>query len=261
MSKQDFVFCFFNCIKSYFGCYDSGTMNTLGIINELWRYPFKSMGGQRLESCMVTSKGVVGDRGWAVRDSETGKLGSGKRMPALLMCNARYLSEPTEGAVGHVEISFPDGSTVRTDQEDASERLSSYVGKPVTLESSNGEHFDDLQLSMQTSASMKELEKLLVGSEIHHKRFRHNFAIQTPNGIEGYAEMGWVGNRIKVGEVCMEIVKPIPRCPMVSAAQPGLDGDQRILKTILSEVDRCVGVYATTEMSGVIRVGDCVEKA
>jgi hypothetical protein len=45
---------------------------------------------------------------------------------------------------------------------------------------------------------------------------------------------------------------------MVSAAQPDLANDQAILKTILADVDRCLGVYATTNATGVVRVGDIV---
>jgi len=233
----------------------------LGTVDQIWRYPFKSMIGERIERCLVSPQGVIGDRGWALRDVATGKLGSGKRLPMLLMCQARYLDEPTAESTPHVEITFPDGTTVRTDDDDAAERLSAYVERPVTIESSNGDHFDDLTLSMQTSASMQALREMMPGSEIEHRRFRHNFAIQSPEGVDGYAEIGWVGNSIRVGEVLMDVIKPIPRCPMVSAAQHGLEGDQAILKTILANVDRCVGVYATSDTGGVVCVGDRIESA
>jgi len=235
----------------------------LGTVDQLWRYPFKSMNGERIERCVVTPAGVLGDRGWALRDVETGKLGSGKRLPTLLMCSARYLVEPAAGTLPHAEITFPDGSTTQTDHDDAAQRLSAYLGKPVTIESSSGErageHFDDLPLSMQTSASISALREMMPGSEIEHRRFRHNFAIQSPEGIDGFAEIGWIGRSIRVGEVSMDVIKPIPRCPMVSAPQQELEGDQSILKTILAEVDRCVGVYATTDAGGMVCVGDRAE--
>jgi len=162
------------------------------------------------------------------------------------------------GALPHVEIRFPDGSTLRTDDNDAAQRLSAFVGREVTVESSAGEHFDDLPLSMQTSASIEALREMMPGSEIEHRRFRHNFAIQSPEGDEGFAEMEWIGKGIRVGEIPMDVVKPVPRCPMVSAAQPGPGGDTAILKTILEKIGRCVGVYATTKATGVVRVGDVV---
>ncbi len=180
-------------------------------------------------------------------------------MPTLLMCQARYLEEPTTETLTHAEIIFPDGSTTQTDHGEAARLLSAFVGREVTIESSAGEHFDDLTLSMQTSASIETLREMMPNSEIEHRRFRHNFAIQTPEGIQGFAEMGWISKGIRVGEVPMDVVKPIPRCPMVSSPQPGLESDQAILKTILAEVDRCVGVYATTDASGAVSVGDRVE--
>ncbi|MCY4435649.1 MAG: MOSC N-terminal beta barrel domain-containing protein, partial [bacterium] len=48
-------------------------------IAELWRYPVKSMGGERVESLELRTSAVVGDRRWAVRSAETGKIASAKR--------------------------------------------------------------------------------------------------------------------------------------------------------------------------------------
>jgi uncharacterized protein YcbX len=84
-------------------------MALLGTINELWRYPIKSMCGERVDSCSLSPRGVVGDRVWAVRDSQTGKIGSAKQIPALLMCSSKYIEEPTHEAIAHASITFPDG--------------------------------------------------------------------------------------------------------------------------------------------------------
>ena len=48
-------------------------------VSGLWRYPVKSMGGERLETVTLTAAGIDGDRRWAVRDLETGKVASAKR--------------------------------------------------------------------------------------------------------------------------------------------------------------------------------------
>ncbi|MFP5488984.1 MAG: MOSC N-terminal beta barrel domain-containing protein, partial [Acidimicrobiia bacterium] len=40
-------------------------------IAEIWRYPVKSMGGERLDVADVTPDGIDGDRAWGVLDPTT----------------------------------------------------------------------------------------------------------------------------------------------------------------------------------------------
>lgn len=104
-----------------------------GSVAEIWRYPVKSMAGERLSSAFVGLGGIVGDRGWAVRDEEIGEISGAKRLPELMTCAARYLEEPREGFIPAAEILFPDGSTLRSDAPGAAKRLSELVGKRVSL--------------------------------------------------------------------------------------------------------------------------------
>ena len=105
----------------------------IGTIKEIWRYPVKSMAGERLESCTVESLGIPGDRGWALRDETTGEITNGKRFPLLMQCAAHYRSEPTGADIPPAEITFPDGSKTATDASDINQRLTDLLGKPVTL--------------------------------------------------------------------------------------------------------------------------------
>jgi uncharacterized protein YcbX len=106
----------------------------LGAVEQLWRYPVKSMRGERVERAAVVSRyGVVGDRGWAVRDESVGEIRSAKRLGSLLECAARYVVEPVNADTPTVEISLPDGTTVRTDDPMVHERLSEVLGCGVTV--------------------------------------------------------------------------------------------------------------------------------
>jgi uncharacterized protein len=62
----------------------------IGSIGELWRYPVKSMAGERLDRCPVSATGLLGDRGWAVRDDIAGAIRGARHLPPLLQCSARY---------------------------------------------------------------------------------------------------------------------------------------------------------------------------
>src|SRR5262245_58478792 len=122
-----------------------GLMTTLGKVREIWRYPFKSMQGERLEGCDVGALGLPGDRGWAVRDEAVGEIRGAKKLPALLLCRARYREEPRGGRIPPVDITLPDGSTVASDAPAAAARLTEVVGRRVTVwplvDASNREHY------------------------------------------------------------------------------------------------------------------------
>ena len=46
-------------------------MSVVGRVREIWRYPVKSMGGERLSRCDIELNGIYGDRRWALRDDQT----------------------------------------------------------------------------------------------------------------------------------------------------------------------------------------------
>jgi uncharacterized protein YcbX len=105
----------------------------IGKIQQIWRYPLKSMNGERLNDCVAGSLGLPGDRGWALRDEKTREITNGKNIPLLMQCAARYRDEPANGSIPHVDITLPDGSTLSSDDENVHERLSTVLGKSVTL--------------------------------------------------------------------------------------------------------------------------------
>jgi MOSC domain-containing protein len=108
-------------------------MKRIGAVKEIWRYPVKSMGGERLDAVEVDPGGIPGDRGWAVRDEVRGGIRGAKKIAGLMRCSARYLEPPTRGSVGAPEIALPDGSRLRANAPDAAERVSNAVEAKVTL--------------------------------------------------------------------------------------------------------------------------------
>ena len=134
-------------------------MSLLGQICEIWRYPVKSMQGEKLEGCLLGSGGIPGDRGWAIRDEKVGEIQGAKKIPNLLLCQARYLEEPESGKTPPVNITFPDGSTITSADSNVHEVLSEFLGKSVTLwplqPAAKAEHYRRSQRT--TDASFREL--------------------------------------------------------------------------------------------------------
>ena len=102
-------------------------------VTEIWRYPVKSMGGERLDNVAVDERGMVADRMWAVRDPELGSITTARRRPALLRCGARYPADPL-GSAPEVVIVLPDGEEISSADPAVHARLSELVGSEVRLE-------------------------------------------------------------------------------------------------------------------------------
>jgi uncharacterized protein YcbX len=96
-------------------------------VAQVWQYPVKSMIGVRVERAELTADGMVGDRTWAVRDEERGGIRGAKKIGELMRLAARHVDG------GHVAITLPDGSTVRSDDADVNERVSAALDHRVTL--------------------------------------------------------------------------------------------------------------------------------
>lgn len=211
----------------------------VGTIAELWRYPVKSMLGGIVSESMVTGRGVLGDRAWALRDQRTGRIVSAKRVPRLLQFRAMYEVEPTLESGGLVRIETPEGDTIYAGQEDASARISGILGRPVRLENSarpdektsidRDTVFGDVPVSQMkpdwtpetmpdyfqlkggtfleigavfllASGSVEHLRGLQGGTAlIDRRRFRPNLYLDTGPVSGRFIEDDWLGGNLTVG--------------------------------------------------------------
>jgi uncharacterized protein YcbX len=112
-------------------------MTEVGRITQIWRFPVKSMGGERLPAVDLDARGIHADRTWAVRDMKLGATTSAKRLPSLLKCSARYVAPPPPdagpGTAPEVLITFPDGTEVSSSDAKVHDALSSYLDREVEL--------------------------------------------------------------------------------------------------------------------------------
>ncbi len=102
-------------------------------VTGIYRYPVKSMQGEALDRVTVGTGGLVLDRGWALRDEESGNILSAKRVGALLECSARYVDHRASDTIPHVEITLPSGKAVRSDDPATNSSLSEFLDREVTL--------------------------------------------------------------------------------------------------------------------------------
>ena len=236
-----------------------------GTVKALWRYPVKSMAGTKIDETLVTEGGILGDRGYAVIDKASGRVGSAKtpkKWAGLMALAADFTEPPQPGApLPPVRIVWPDGTAVSSDGGDPDARLSETLGRPVTLttrrpETPSLERLDPLAadetivdigelmmagrfsdyaaLHLITTATMARLAELRPESKFNARRFRPNVTIATPEGQTGFVENDWVGREIAIGdEVRLRISDPTPRCSVPTLAQKDLEKDPQLLRTIV----------------------------
>jgi uncharacterized protein YcbX len=222
-------------------------------IAALWRYPVKSMLGERCEELLVDTRGAAGDRLYAVRDAE-GKLGSGKNSGRHRRIEGLFgLSAAHEGDLPR--ITFPDGRSMLANDPGVHAALSAALRTPVTLAlEKDVSHYDSAPLHLVTTSSLAGLKKALPGAGIDERRFRPNLV------IEGEGENRWIGRTLQVGdEVRLEVVDWTERCVMITMAQSELADEPRILRAVAQgEAEALFGVYAEVRVPGRIRRGDTV---
>ena len=117
----------------------------VGVIQELHRYPVKSMQGEQLDQAQVFDGGLIGDRLWIVRDDQKQENALVRTLPKLPKFSARFLSEPSSCRIAEVEITLPNQTQIKSSDKQASQLLSDAIGKPVSLwplqPKSNWQHY------------------------------------------------------------------------------------------------------------------------
>jgi len=264
----------------------------IGSVLALWRYPVKSMLGEEVQSTLLTERGLLGDRAYALLDRATGKVVSSKnprRWPTLFKFKAALMDLPDmRERIPPVMITLPNGTRVSSEQGDVDRVLSYALDREVSLRSQVPERaeleqywpdvdslahretvteeamppdgfFDGEVVHLLTTATLDQLHSLYPEGRFDPLRFRPNLVVAPPPTESGFVENSWIGRTIAIGEqVRLHILRPTGRCVMTTLAQGDLPKDLGILRTAVQANQAQVGVYATVRHGGVIRRDDPV---
>ena len=220
----------------------------VGTVAEVWRYPVKSLPGERLhQRVAVGPAGIEGDRRRAVVDEATGKVLSAKTVPPLLSASTDWdgptLSTFLGRAVRLVDPVPGEASVfdMDVDPEDPTE--------VVELRTQPGSFFDSRStLHLLTTGS-------LGGEDV--RRFRPNLLVSCDGA---FPEDGWVGRTLRLGEgVEATVRKRTGRCVLITRAQPGLEKDVALYRSLRREREGDLGVYVDARTTGTVAAGDPVE--
>jgi uncharacterized protein YcbX len=211
----------------------------IGIVQQLFRYPVKSMLGEVLTELEAGGNGIIGDRAWGLRETN-GRIATAKKWPSLLDFHAAYDVAPVAERLGPVRITMPDGRAIHADDAEASATISSVLGRAIKLERARpDEHsrgeidpatiFGDVgvervmpQFTAQTlpdtfglhrggfqdSAAVHILAtgtlahlRALIGADaqVDARRFRPNIVIDTGAEQDAFVEDEWLDGELRIG--------------------------------------------------------------
>jgi len=207
-------------------------------VDELWRYPVKSMAGERLESADLTQNGIVGDRVVQVYDSR-GRVATARTYPGLLHFHA------TVDATGAVLV---DGEPWESASVLAAVRAVVGPGAHLVYDESP-DRFDILPLLVATDGAIAAFGR-------DRRRLRPNIIV---GGVEGLAEREWEGGRLVIGDVEIDIENLRGRCVMTTFDPDTQVQDPAVLKDIVKRFAGTLALNCAVKKGGPLNVRQTVE--
>lgn len=233
-------------------------------VTELWRYPVKSLPGERLGRVEVGELGIDGDRSWGLFDPDTGLVLTARRVPDLLFARVVGFGPNSDRPT----LELPDGTMTDDD-----EVLSSWLDRRVRLRRPGAGESGRYEIAVDDDDPSSEWMTWEGPQGVFHDSTRTRLSIISadvlgdwdvrrfrPNVVvAGGDERTLVGRAVRIGSVELDVVKEIDRCVVVTRPQPGLDRDTEVLKRVHRERNGNLGVGGLVRRPGAIEVGDTVE--
>ena len=208
-------------------------------VSEIWRYPVKSLKGERLNEAEITKLGIPGDRQIAVIRSINGRFLTSRTQPKLLGLQGSINPEGVTTINGH-----------RWDSAKALQLVRDAAGEPITLEQVRApQAFDVLPLLVATDGAARYLK-------IDHRRLRPNILVA---GVPELEERRWPGRVIVIGRVRIHAETLRDRCVMTTFDPDTQAQDPSVLLRIVRELDGSTALDSSVIAEGMIRVGDPVK--
>lgn len=179
----------------------------------------------------------------------------------MLLCSARFLTPPETDAPPApetVEVTTPDGTIRRADDPELIPALQAGLGKQnrMWLTEDNDPFMECRPLALMSLATLAQLEAEMA-QPVAPERFRENVLLDLP-GLPGFAEDGFVGRTVRIGEAEIVVKERDPRCRIITVdpATGALLPD--LMKLVAREHESRAGIYGVAVKPGWIAEGDPV---
>jgi len=205
-------------------------------VAELWRYPVKSLAGERVTATVLSPEGMAGDR--IVRVLGPEGVRNARRHHRLLGLRGSLDSDGRALIDGHV-WNGPEALSL----------VENAAGADASLEACEPPYrFDVLPLLVATDGAVAAFGRDL-------RRLRPNIVI---GGVEGLAEREWVERELRIGDAVIRLDSMRSRCVMTTIDPETLRLDAEVMRDIVRRFGNKLALNAEVICGGPIRVNDPV---
>ena len=233
----------------------------IGHVEALFRYPVKSMSGERLESAELGWHGIAGDRRFAFRRTEDRSAFpwlSASSLPQLLLFAPFRRDDGPGDDPTHVRT--PDGVELPIFGEELAAEITRRLRAPVEMMQLRNGIFDDASISVIASDTVSEIAES-AGQTADVRRFRPNVLVRAAHS-RPFQEDEWVGKMLVLGEgedaPAISVTLRDLRCSMINLDPDTAKVAPEMMKTVVRANQNNAGVYGTVTRAGRITVGQTI---
>ncbi len=234
----------------------------IGHVEAIFRYPVKSMRGERLEAAKLGWHGLDGDRRLAFRkmDDRGGFpwLTAGKLPGLLLFTPHRREDSAPDDLPTHVRT--PDGAELPIFGEDLAAEVARRYGAPVQMMQLNHGIFDEAAISVIALDTVREIGRL-AGLSPDIRRFRPNVVVRLLRSAP-FQEDEWVDGVLSFGEgdaaPAIAVTMQDVRCSMLNLDPDSARPAPEMLKAVVRVNQNNAGIYGAVTRIGRLAVGQTV---
>jgi uncharacterized protein YcbX len=239
----------------------------IGQLDAIFRYPVKSMAGERLEATQLGWHGLDGDRRLAFRrlDNRSGFpwLTAGK-LPDLLLFAPQRREDSAQGdsAPGDLptHVRTPDGEELAVFGEELAAEVGRRCGVPVQMMQMNHGIFDEGSVSVIALDTVREIARR-AGRSPDVRRFRPNLVVRLLRPIP-FQEDDWLGGVLSFGEgddaPAIAVTMRDLRCSMVNLDPDSASSAPEMLKEAVRANQNNAGIYGAVTRIGRLAVGQTI---
>jgi MOSC domain-containing protein len=234
----------------------------IGHVEAIFRYPVKSMAGERLEVANLGWHGLDGDRRLAFRrinDRSGFPWLSASKLPDLLLFAPQRREDGAQGDLP-THIRTPDGEEMPVFGEDLATEVGRRYGAPVQMMRLDHGIFDEASISVIAFDTVREIARL-AGQTPDVRRFRPNVVVRLLRPVP-FQEDEWLGGVLSFGErddaPAITVTMRDVRCSMVNLDPDSASPAPEMLKAVVRVHQNTAGIYGAVTRIGRLAVGQTV---